>query len=139
MNGPCLLDTDILSKLIRGKKRDPRVAQRAAAYLGRYGRFSFSLISRYEVLRGLKATQATTRLRRFDAFCQRSEILGLPEEVVLIAADLYADLRRKGQLIGDADLFIAATALHHGRVLVTANTTHFQRLAGLTLEDWTKP
>jgi tRNA(fMet)-specific endonuclease VapC len=46
------------------------------------------------------------------------------------------DLRRRGQYIGDTDMFIAAMALSHGAILVTHNTKHFSRVDGLQLEDW---
>lgn len=48
-------------------------------------------------------------------------------------ARLRGDLRRKGQLIGDPDILIAATALHHDLMLVTRNLRDFQRVPGLTL------
>jgi predicted nucleic acid-binding protein len=40
-------------------------------------------------------------------------------------------------IIFDADLFIAATTLVHGSLLVTGNTRHFARIGGLRLERWT--
>jgi predicted nucleic acid-binding protein len=52
------------------------------------------------------------------------------------AAQLYADLRRQGKLIPDNDLLIAATALHHGLVLVTNNLHHFQRIPNLPISNW---
>ncbi len=33
----------------------------------------------------------------------------------------------------------AATAMEHGFALVTSNTAHFSRIAGLVLECWTTP
>jgi hypothetical protein len=39
----------------------------------------------------------------------------------------------------DADVLIAATALEHGRVLVTGNTAHFSWIPGLAIEDWRQP
>ena len=38
--------------------RDPRVRERATAYLAAHGRFTFSIITRYEILRGLRAKRA---------------------------------------------------------------------------------
>jgi tRNA(fMet)-specific endonuclease VapC len=52
------------------------------------------------------------------------------------AAELYAELRARGQLIEDADLLIAAMALVHEMTLVTHNTAHFVRIMGLQVEDW---
>ena len=55
------------------------------------------------------------------------------------AAEIYADLRAAGQLIEDADILIAAIALVNNLTLVTNNTSHFSRIAGLQLEDWLIP
>jgi predicted nucleic acid-binding protein len=46
-------------------------------------------------------------------------------------AQIRGQLRRQGRLIGDMDVLIAATALHHGLVLVTANRRHFDRVPDL--------
>ena len=47
-----LLDTDILSELL---KQHPFVLQRVRTYLAEHERLAFSIITRYELLRGLKA------------------------------------------------------------------------------------
>jgi tRNA(fMet)-specific endonuclease VapC len=65
-----------------------------------------------------------------------SEVLALTDAVVVVATDIYADLKKRGQLTSDADILIASTALVHGLVLVTNNTNHFRRVSGLTLESW---
>ncbi|MFP4325680.1 MAG: PIN domain-containing protein [Desulfonatronovibrio sp.] len=49
------------------------------------------------------------------------------------AAEIYSTLRRKGMLVEDADILIAATALEHGLSMVTGNTRHFLRIEGLIL------
>jgi len=48
---PVLLDTDTLSAILR---RNPVVIARAQEYLRSHHRFTFSIITRYEILRGLK-------------------------------------------------------------------------------------
>ncbi len=48
---PTLLDTDILSEIL--KQRDDNVLQAARAYLDEWQRFTFSVLTRYEILRGL--------------------------------------------------------------------------------------
>jgi tRNA(fMet)-specific endonuclease VapC len=58
-----------------------------------------------------------------------------------VAADHYgnirAELERKGKLIGNMDLLIAAHARSVNAVLVTNNTREFQRVPRLKLENWT--
>ncbi len=131
-----LLDTDTLSEIM--KARDPVVLERAGEYLSQFGFFTFSLITRYEVLRGLKAKKAAAKIEAFDERCRGSRVVTLTDAIVVRAADIYADLRSRGELIGDADILIAATALVEGLVLVTNNRDHFARISGLRLDCWTK-
>ncbi len=122
---PVLLDTDILSAVMR---KDPTAMGHARSYLASYNRLTFSLITRYEVLRGLLAKQAAAQLLAFNRFCQVSDILLLTDSIVVRAAEIYADLQQRGQLIGDADILIAATALEHGMTVATNNEAHFERI-----------
>lgn len=128
-----LLDTDILSELL---KQHPLVLQRVRTYLAEHERLAFSIITRYELLRGLKAKQAWTQEAAFTLLCQASLILPLTDQVVDRAATLYGELHRQGALLPDADLLIAATALEAQRILVTNNLSHFQRVPHLAIETW---
>jgi tRNA(fMet)-specific endonuclease VapC len=58
--------------------------------------------------------------------------LGLPR--VLLAGQ-FAE--RKGQMIGNNDLWIAAHAKAAGLTLVTNNEREFRRVRGLKVENWT--
>lgn len=131
---PALLDTDTLSEIMRG--RNPAVLEKARACLSRHGRLCFSLITRYEILRGLKAKAASAQIDMFERQCARSDVLVLTDEIVVRAADLYALLRRSGRLISNADLLIGATAAVHGRTLVTNNVAHFDRIPNLPVDSW---
>ena len=134
----CLLDTDILSEIL--KQKNAVVVQKAALYLQAYQQFTFSALTRYEVVRGLKAKAATRQLRQFATFSQHCQILPVSEAVFDRAADLWVSAQAIGRPQKDADLLIAATAMEHGLVLVSGNTSDFSWItAGLTLEDWRQP
>ncbi len=47
--------------------------------------------------------------------------------------DSVLRLTRIRALLGEFDTLIAATALHHGLILLTRNRRHFPRIAGLHL------
>jgi tRNA(fMet)-specific endonuclease VapC len=72
-----------------------------------------------------------------------TEIMQLFEQYGIIYLRKYGEIRwlleSRGQKIGDMDMFIAATALGKGLVLVTGNTDHFSRIEGLKIENWMKP
>jgi tRNA(fMet)-specific endonuclease VapC len=130
---PCLIDTNILSLFFKGH---PQVSQKFADYGRLYSQVNFSLITYYEVVSGLKHRDTQGQLARFLAFANRNVIVPLTLEVIDIATDSYADLRRRGQPVDDIDLLIAATAVAGDFVLVTQNTKHFKRIAGLSVVDW---
>lgn len=130
-----MLDTDTLSAIMR---KHPAAMAHAQTYLAMHQRFTFSIITRYEVLRGLKAKNAATQLTVFEHFCVVNQVLTLTDEIVVQAAGVYAELYQRGALIGDADILIAASALVHRMALVTNNEEHFNRISGLDVVNWLK-
>jgi tRNA(fMet)-specific endonuclease VapC len=131
----CLLDTDILSLYLR---KQQRVVVEGQTYLRSHKVFSFSIITRFEILRGMKVKNANSQLIFFERFCSNNEILDIDDNIIVRAADIYADLYRSGRIIGDADILIAATALEYGHSVVTNNESHFERIHGLNVVNWNK-
>lgn len=132
-----LLDTDTLNEVL--KRKNANVLRHAADYLAQYGQFAISSITRYELLRGLKEKNAASQLARFQAFCQNTMIFPVVDDILEKAVDLWVAGRKQGLAPKDADVIIAATALHHSRTLVTGNTAHFAWVPGLTLHNWRDP
>ncbi len=52
------------------------------------------------------------------------------------AAQVRSILKKQGQPIGAYDVLIAATALRHDLIMVTANQKEFDRVAELKTENW---
>ena len=129
-----LLDTDILSEVF--KRRNAVVSTNAANYLAHHGKFQFSSVTRYEVLRGLKARSATTGVQSFDLLCRNSTVIALSDSIFDRAADLWAYGKQSGHHADDGDFLIAATALELGLAVVTGNTAHFQWMPGVRLANW---
>ena len=128
-----VLDTDTLSSLMR---QDESVLAQARSYLTHHANLTISIITRFEILRGLSAKNATSQLAAFHAMCQSLEVFAINDDVVVRAAEIYGQLYQAGQLVGDADILIAATCLEHDCEIVTNNTTHFSRVQGLVVRNW---
>jgi tRNA(fMet)-specific endonuclease VapC len=118
------------------KRKNTQILAHARKYLAAHSRFSFSTITIYEIVRGLKATGASQQLSHFNAVIVSSDVIPIDMTILTRAADLWAEGKRGGYPSNDADLIIAATALETGRTLVTGNTAHYGWISGLTLEDW---
>jgi tRNA(fMet)-specific endonuclease VapC len=131
---PVLLDTDILSEIL--KRRDDNVLQAARVYLNEWRQLTFSVLTRYEILRGLRVKGAVRQELTFAALCQHSQVLPLTDPIAIRAAAIYADLQLRGELIGDADVLIASTALEHELAVATGNIAHFERIPGLQVVNW---
>ena len=129
-----LLDTNIVSYYLR--RSLPALEQRMNDGL-KHRTLAISVITRAELRYGqMGMTPEDRRRSLIDSF-----FLRLPSvEWSIEAADHYGvlkhTLRAQGTPIGDMDTLIAAHALAENLILVTHNTRHFERIAGLKLEDW---
>jgi len=128
-----LIDTDIISFFLRNNEH---VVKKFEMYLNEFNRINFSIITYYEILSGLKYKDAQKQLDAFLEFTEYNSILPITKDSIEISADIYADLRRKDNLIDDIDILIAGVALFNNLVLITHNTSHFERIDGLETEDW---
>jgi tRNA(fMet)-specific endonuclease VapC len=135
-----LFDTSAISDVIAPQaKRSLVVASHLIRYLAEHNRLTFSQISCYEILRGLRKKSALRQLERFADFCRHSDLLPVTYAVLDLAAELWAEGRKRGIIVEDSDLIIAATALSHGRTLVTSNPRHFDWIDGITTQNWRLP
>lgn len=76
-------------------------------------------------------------LERMDrALLPNLSVLPFDTEAARHYGSIRAGLERRGTPIGDADIRIAAIALAHGFTVVTGNVRHFQRVPGLSVENW---
>ncbi|RLF09483.1 MAG: type II toxin-antitoxin system VapC family toxin [Thermoprotei archaeon] len=99
---------------------------------GVYEEGAISIISLTEVLRGIR-NEKRDYVKRFleESF----DILGLDNDIIRVYCDLYDRLKDRGELIPDADLLVASTAIARGLTLKSRDK-HFNRLRdlGLSLE-----
>ncbi len=73
-----------------------------------------------------------------EAYLEYVAVLDFPGVTAAEYAEIRADFKARGCLIGSNDLFIAAHARFLDLTLVTNNTREFERVKGLKLENWTK-
>jgi tRNA(fMet)-specific endonuclease VapC len=130
-----MLDTDTCSYIM--KRSNPAVLRRLQAVP--VSDVCMSVITKSELLYGVEASPRRTQdAGALAAFLRYVEVLDFPAAAALHYAEIRADLKKRGALIGANDLFIAAHARCLGLTLVTNNTAEFARAKGLTLENWTQ-
>ena len=95
-----------------------------------------SVITLAEVYQGVfYSRDPESNERRFLRFLAGCEILGVNDAICRLFARERGRLKAAGTLIGDFDILIGATAVHHGLTLLSNNRRHFGRLEGLLVES----
>jgi tRNA(fMet)-specific endonuclease VapC len=129
-----VLDTDIITAILKDNEKVKGKLNKAVLD---GDEIFVNAISYWEIKRGFLAINAVTSLNAFIDFCKNFPVLLIDTTRILDeAADMYAYLQRKGELIGDADILIASIVKVQNFILVTNNTAHFQRIQGLSIENW---
>jgi len=133
MEARFLLDTNICI-YIRRKK--PEEVLRRFRRL-KQGEAALSVVTFGELVYGAKkSAQRTAALELLRELAQVLPVMGLPETAAETYGTIRAELERKGQMIGNNDLWIAAHAKAAGLTLITNNEQEFRRVRGLKVENW---
>ncbi len=129
-----LFDTDAISEVLRLHPLQPYVD-----WLGEIPRDAqfTSAVTVGELFKGACRSAAKERHVRNieERVLPAVTILPYDLPVARIFGEIRAELERTGDILPDADLQIAATALYHHLELVTGNLRHFQRIPQLRLNE----
>lgn len=133
-----VLDTDMLSELLKGKNK--QVAENAHRYEQQYGNFTTTSVTVAEITKGLRKKGDDEAIAKFHHVLDSMTVLPLDRSAAIIAGEIYAALEIKGLPIGRADPMIAGIALSNAHILATGNINHFQRVVDsefpLELVNW---
>lgn len=124
-----LVDTDWMVEYLKGRSPVTQLLEELA-----HQGLAISLITYGELYEGIYYGRERERhAQGLAGFLQIADLLPLDPPTMQEFARLRGALRAQGQLIGDLDLLIAATALRHNLILLTHNTRHFRRIPELKL------
>ena len=124
-----LVDSDYMADWLKGRPEAVTLL-RTLAPEG----LAISLITYGEIYEGIYyGSNPRKHEQGFLRFLRQADVLPLNKPIMKRFARIRGHLRQTGSIIGQADILIAATALHHNLTLVTRNVRHFARIPNLTL------
>ena len=131
-----MLDTGVLGKVVHPRKHADVydwLHRLASEHPPRHV-FLVPEIADYELRRKLLHIGSTAGLKRLDALVKRLRYVPLTTATMHRAAELWADVRRKGLATAsedalDGDAILGAQALGEGAHVVTDNVKHLERYA----------
>jgi len=126
-----LLDTDVCIELLRG---NAKVIDKRQGY---EEKVAISFMSVAELFYGAeKSDNSRENSRLIEEFFITIEIIHSDLEILRKFGELKAILGNAGNILADADIFIAATTLAKCNMLITGNVNHFKRIEELRIENW---
>jgi tRNA(fMet)-specific endonuclease VapC len=132
-----LLDTNTIVALLRNKPAGVRERYREAQAAGDY--LALSSVVLFELWYGVaKSSQVQENTERLRVLLSGDvDLLDFDDEDARAAGQVRATLEKAGTPIGAYDMLIAGQALRRELTVITANTSEFSRVAGLSWQDWT--
>ena len=135
-----LLDTNVLSEL-RRPRPDPNVLQFIATQP--FDLLHVSVVTFAEIRFGIEAAGDPTRAIEINRWLIQTarpmfdnRVLDITEDIIVRWRFLVEGGRKSGYTFAQPDLFIAATALHHGLTVVSRNTRDFTMANVPILNPW---
>jgi tRNA(fMet)-specific endonuclease VapC len=124
-----LIDTDWVIHYLNGNKNiREKISQCKSEAMG------ISVIVLAEVYEGIYySTNPTQNEKNFRNFLSDFSILDINEAISKIFGLERGKLRKRNQELGELDLLIASTCLHHGLTLLSNNRKHFEMIDGLQI------
>ncbi|MDR1322629.1 MAG: type II toxin-antitoxin system VapC family toxin [Gracilibacteraceae bacterium] len=126
-------DTNILSYYFNG---NIKVKEKIVESLSNKEIICLTAINVYEILKGFRWRENKRKEELFKDFIKKVTVYTVDDEVVNIASDIYADLRKNGKTVGDADILIAAIVISNNGALITNNVKHYADIKQLELNNW---
>ena len=135
-----LLDTNVLSEL-RRPRPEPRVVRFVSAQS--LDLLYVSVVTFAEIRFGIELLKDTGRRVELSEWLEHKlrpmfegRVLHLDEEVLLKWRLLVEDGRKSGHTFAEPDLFIAATALHHGLTMVSRDRREYEKANVPVVNPW---
>ena len=125
------LDSDILINFLRKDAKTIRLFENLKS---RKETLSITSINSFELIKSI------SRLSNMDQaqvlkFLSNFKMYDFNFDSSKKAADIFNDLKSKGEIIELPDIMIASTVITNNESLITGNINHFKRIIGLKVSD----
>lgn len=123
------LETSVIIDTLRGRSQTTQLLDNLE------GEFTSSYICLAELYEGIHRVKESERVKEGvnDFFAGLSGIYGIDRDIAEEFGRIRAILKKKGKVIEDLDIIIAATCIVNNLTMVTYNRGHFQRIENLQI------
>ena len=127
-----LLDTDTLIYWLNGNQEIERKAQSVGL-----DSLYYAIISKAELYFGAyNSSYIQQNLSNIQTLSQKLSMRPFDDKAANHFGQIKSALRKRGEILSDADIMIVSIAFANNFTLVTNNLKHFARIRGLVVENW---
>ena len=118
-----ILDSDILIAILKGR---PEAIQKITMLEEEGDPISTTIVTAYELLKGAYlSSRSEETLTKVAEAISDIQVLDLTYNACEEASKIYRDLKKKGHMVGEFDILIAAIARENDQTLITRDE-HFE-------------
>lgn len=129
-----VLDSDILVGILRGDKEAVKFLE-ALEQDGE--RLNTTVVNAFELFEGaFLHSKKEDIIKKVETLLISLGCLNFTQPASRIAAEISADLRKRGAIIDMEDICIAGIANLNDEAVVTKNAKHFERIKELKIKKW---
>ena len=133
-----VFDTDVISFVLRPSPASGLIRRLAAIDADDQATTSITIGELvYGAVRSPKRDYYLSKLK--DPLLKNLKVLPCDRESAWMFGELKAETEHRGIHVTEPDLRIAAICIRFGAVLATGNLRHFEKIPGLSAEDWLAP
>ena len=126
-----LADTDICIEILRGSQNVLQRMESSEEVI------AISFITVGELFYGAEKSQFKTKiLLLVEEFLLATPVIHSSNRIMKRFGTIKSELEKIGQIIPDADILIAATALCECSKLISGNIKHLKRIPELNVQNW---
>ena len=126
------LDSDILINFLRKDRKTINLINELLIQ-GRI--LSTTSINFFELLKGIPNSSKINKKTILE-FLSNFKTYNFEIEASKKAAEIFNDLKSKGEIIELADILIASVVIASNETIITNNSNHFERIKELKIEDF---
>lgn len=124
------LDTNIIIDILKNEKNTLKKIKE----LEEKGvELSITAINSFELFKGSLRSSQKEATKILLELLSNLKILSFDFKASEKAAEIFEELRKKGETIDALDLMIASIVIVNNETLMTKNTRHFERMSGLKI------
>ena len=127
------LDSDILSYYFSGNSK---IKEKIAETINTGEEIALTIMNVYELLKGFKWRSNKNKELLFNNFLKTISVFSIDDDTINLASTIYANLRKNGITISDADIIISSIIIKNNGKLVTNNIKHYSDIKELKLINW---